>query len=99
MLATASAGDTFQNLPDRAPSKGIDGNEETRWATDSGVTAATLHLTWPDPGSVSRTMFEKWTTDGQRIRQYRIQYWDGSAWVTLVNGGTPTANQADQFTR
>lgn len=44
-------------------------------------------------------MFEEWPIAGQRIRQYRIQYWDGSAWVTLVNGGgTPTANQVDQFT-
>jgi hypothetical protein len=73
LLATASASNTFQNLPDWAPSKAIDGNEETRWATDSGVTAATLDLTWPDPVSVSRTMFEEWTIDGQRIRQYQIQ--------------------------
>ncbi|MFJ2198718.1 hypothetical protein [Streptomyces violaceusniger] len=54
--ATASASNTFQNLPDQAPSKAIDVNERPRWATDSGVTAATLHLTWPDPVSVSRTM-------------------------------------------
>jgi hypothetical protein len=31
LLATASAGNTFQNLPDWAPSKVIDRNEETRW--------------------------------------------------------------------
>jgi hypothetical protein len=98
LLATASASNTFQNSPDWAPSKAIDGNEETRWATDSGVTAATLDLTWPGPVSVSRTMLEEWTVDGQRIRQYQIQYWDGSAWATLVNGGTPTAKQVDQFT-
>ncbi|WP_132195555.1 MULTISPECIES: hypothetical protein [Kribbella] len=48
LLATASASSAFRNLPDWAPSKAIDGNEETRWATDSGVTAATLDLTWPD---------------------------------------------------
>ena len=48
LLATASASSTFRNLPDWVPSKAIDGNEETRWATDSGVTAATLDLTLPD---------------------------------------------------
>jgi hypothetical protein len=98
LLANATASDTFENLPQWGPSMAIDGNEDTRWATDSGVHAATLDLTWPTPVTVSRTSLEEWSIDGQRIRQYQIQAWDGSSWVTVFNGGTPAEKQVDQFT-
>lgn len=98
-LATATASNTYQNSPTYAPSMAIDGNTSTRWATDYGVTSATLDLTWPGQVSISRTEFQEDTAYGQRIKQYQIQYWNGSSWVTVVNGGIPAAEQVDRFSQ
>lgn len=85
--ATATADSTF---PDEgyAPANVVDGRNTTvqqgteSWVNVSGGLPQTLMLEFAGPRSFSRLEF--FTSDGYAISDYDIEYYDGAAWLPLV---------------
>jgi hypothetical protein len=73
----------------------VDGSLTTRWATDNAVTAATLEVDLGGTYTFNKTV----TTEYQsRVASYKIQYWNGAAWVDASAGTTIGATgKTDNF--
>ena len=66
-------------------SKAIDGNYTTRWATASGVTAATLDVDLGGSYTFSQVVIRE---HNARVTSYKIQYWNGTDWLDAYTGTT-----------
>lgn len=99
-LASATASSTFCSGTGEhcySPGRVNDGDTSTTlggfhsWANDGGVPLPQwVELSWSSPITTSRV--ELFTTSGYVLRDYDIQSWTGSAWVSLatVNFNTAT---------
>lgn len=97
-LASASASSTYCSSPGEhcySAARVNDGSASTTlggfhsWVNDWGVAMPQwVELTWSSPVTASRV--ELFTSSGYVIRDYDIQYWTGSSWVSVatVNGNT-----------
>ncbi len=89
----AKAKSTATNV--RGGSKGygaamaLDGDPGTYWATDDGVTSASLTLEFPAPTSFNRFLAEEYIALGQRVRKFSLEYWNGGEWVHLKDELVP----------
>ncbi len=82
----ASASNVFQNQPAYAPTLAVDGDEQTRWATDPGTRTARLEVDLGGPVTFSRARLVEWPGDPGRIRAFALQVPDGPAWRTVHRG-------------
>lgn len=82
MKATAS--NVYQNMGVHGPDKAIDGNAETRWATDAGLREAWLEVDLGRPMSFNRMELDE--AFAPRIRKFALQYRDGDAWKSCMEG-------------
>ena len=57
--AKATASNTYQNQAECGPEKAVDGNPETRWATDAGTHQAWLNWIWAGPSRSGTPGFPK----------------------------------------
>ncbi len=69
--------------------KVMDGDPGTYWATDDGVTSASLTLEFPAPTSFNRFLAEEYIALGQRVRKFSLEYWNGGEWVHLKDELVP----------
>lgn len=91
--ANASASTTY---PGYSAGRVIDGDRNTTvggtysWANDWGAPMPQwLELSWSSPITTSRVVL--YTTSGYVLRDYDIQYWTGSSWVSLASVNFNTA--------
>ncbi len=63
--------------------KTIDGSPDTYWATDDGVSSASLTLDFPRPATFNRFLAEEYIALGQRVRDFSLDYWQDGMWVPL----------------
>jgi alpha-L-fucosidase len=84
MKATAS--NIYQNDADLGPAKAIDGDEDTRWATDAGTKQAWLELDFGQPLTFDRVELEE--AFAGRVQSFELQWRDGEAWRTFQRGTT-----------
>jgi alpha-L-fucosidase len=79
----ATASNTYQRNQEYGPAKAVDDDSGTRWATDSGVKQAWLEVDLGRPATFSRvTISEAY----DRVRRFELQYKDGDAWKTFLQG-------------
>jgi len=78
------------------PSNAVDGDFSTRWSALNFTNNQWLQLDWPAPVSYNRTAFYQYAS---RINAYKIQHWNGSAWLDDFTNGPPALNQMDTFPR
>lgn len=83
---------TFSPKPKRRPTtcgggarrfsaaKAVDGRADTYWATDDGVTAATLSLRFERPRRVNRILLQEYIPLGQRVGRFAVEWLDGDTW-------------------
>ena len=64
------------------------GNPDTYWATDDGVTTASMEVDLGKPTLFNRSMVAEHIALGQRIEEYSLEAWDGSAWQELGGSGS-----------
>lgn len=69
----------------------IDGDKDTYWATNDGVTSATITLTWDTPQNLHYVSLMEYIALGQRIKGFNIEYsTDGTNFTAAGRGVTTT---------
>ena len=93
--ATASASSVWQDDPAYDAGMANDGDPETRWNTAYPTgDVEWLELDWPRPVTFNQTSYSQYD---DRILGYQVQHWEGSNWVTDVNGGKMGDFAVDKF--
>ncbi len=92
--AKTKASNVFQNDLQYSAKMALDGQWNTRWATDSGLTHAWLEVILPKPKTFN-TLFlsEGW----DRIRKFQLQYKREAQWHTIFEGSRVGSNYSKQF--
>ncbi|MGE5457471.1 MAG: alpha-L-fucosidase, partial [Methanococcaceae archaeon] len=83
---TGTASNVFQNMADYNASKAFDGDEGTRWATDDNI-----HTGWLQADFGRNVTFNRVSINeayAPRVTGYKIQYWNGTAWLDAYTGTT-----------
>lgn len=87
----ATASTYFNNDPTYAPSKAVDGDSSTRWATNNNITSAYLEFTFDQPITLNKaTISQYYNAKTNYINAFTIDYWNGSDWTTAYTGGKVT---------
>ncbi|MEN6577906.1 MAG: alpha-L-fucosidase [Phycisphaerales bacterium] len=83
----AIASTVFQKNPDYGADKAVDGDPETRWATDGSTDAAWLEVDLGKPLLVRKATIDE-PEEFKRVQAFELQYYDGQAWRTFHEGTT-----------
>jgi len=71
-----------------AASRVNDGDAQSYWATDDGVTTGALTLVWPRPATFDRLVLGEAIALGQRVAGWVIDAEVDGAWRRLAEGTT-----------
>lgn len=58
----------------------LDGNKDTFWSAPAGSRHATIEVDFGRPVTFDRTLAMEWLDDGQHVRKYAIEVFDGKGW-------------------
>ena len=61
----------------------IDNNKNTYWATEDGVTNASLEFTFSKPTTFNRFLAQEYITLGQRVKKFKIEYEKDGQWQPI----------------
>jgi len=81
--AKVIASNVYQKDQAYGPGKALDGDDETRWATDGGTKQAWLEADLGKPKEFSKVVIKEW---GDRIMSFELQYKSGEEWKTIFKG-------------
>ncbi len=95
--ATAASSNIHFEQPEYAPDMAIDGNPETRWATDPGVTEAWLEVDFGNPRRFSRVTIKQAFPELNRIKRYSIETFENGEWVQRYLGQSIGAQATARF--
>ncbi len=70
---TVSATNVRGNLADFAARNVNDGNPESYWTTDDGITKASVTITFTSPTEFNRILLEEYLPLGQRVQQFSLE--------------------------
>jgi alpha-L-fucosidase len=62
----------------------FDGNPDTFWSAPAGSNHSSLELRFSHPVTFNRALTMEWLNDGQRIQDYSIDVWTGTAWKSVT---------------
>ncbi len=82
----AKASNIYQGNMQYGPDKAVDGNLETRWATDSGIKVAWLEVDLGRPTLIGQAVIEQAYPELQRCRKFAIEYWQDDQWKACYQG-------------
>jgi alpha-L-fucosidase len=91
----AKASNVYQKMADHGPSKAVDDDVQTRWATDSGTRAAWLEVDLGRSETFDRVEIEE--AYAGRVRKFELQVPDGAGWRCILAGETLGAAFKAQF--
>jgi len=86
--ATASAASVRGGSPQFAPSRVVDGDPASYWATDDGVTQAILELRLAAPARFDQVRLREAVALGQRVEAWALDAELGGRWRTLAEATT-----------
>jgi len=95
--AKATASNVYQRLPQFGADKAVDGNRETRWATDSGTTSAWLEVDLGQPTLFSRAVIRQAYPELNRVRKFAIEVWQDDGWQPCYRGENLGAKLSARF--
>ena len=75
----------------------LDGNPDTFWSAPPGSKHSTLEVSFAKPVTFNHALTMEWLNDGQRIEQYSIDVWTGSAWKSVVSAHAIGHEKIDVF--
>ncbi len=93
--AKATASNVYQNQAEFTAEKAVDGNGETRWASDAGVHQAWLELDLGKPTTFRHAEISE--AYPNRVQKFELQWHDGNEWKTFVGGTTIGAAWSQSF--
>ena len=79
------------------PDKALDGQVDSYWATDDGVTSGWIEVDLGAPTRFSVACMQEFISLGQRVEEYHLEYWDGAVWKNIVKGTTIGHKKLDRF--
>jgi predicted alpha-1,2-mannosidase len=82
-VKTTASNVYFKQYADYGPENAFDGDDETRWATDT--TPAWIAVDMLKPQTVSGVRIDE---TYHRVQQFEFQYMDGNQWKTIFAGTT-----------
>ena len=65
-----------------------DGNYDTYWTTDDGITQASAELSWSAPITANVLALQEYIPLGQRIDSFSVEVWSDHAWMEVARGST-----------
>jgi alpha-L-fucosidase len=83
---TARASNVFQNDDTYGVDKAVDGDEDTRWATDASTGPCWLEVDFGKPRTFDRALINECVDFGVRVRAYDLEYKDGAKWKVFHSG-------------
>ena len=81
----ARASNVYQKNKRYSAAMAVDGDDDTRWATDAGTKQAWLEVDLGKAETFNRAVIDEWDP---RIRSFELQYKDGNKWKTFHKGTT-----------
>jgi alpha-L-fucosidase len=87
----AGASNVYQGDAQYGADKAVDGDSDTRWATDSGTKAAWLEVDLGKPVAIGRVIIEQAYPELKRIRKFAIEVWRDGQWQACYRGENPGA--------
>lgn len=86
--AKAEAGSHRGKSAMYTPAKVTDGNDETYWTTDDGITTGSLVINFSSSKSIKYVVLKEYIKLGQRVKSFEIQVWKGQQWKRVGDGTT-----------
>lgn len=86
--ARVTASNTRGNDARFAPQNVMDGNRDTYWATDDGVTNASLTLAFGRPVTFNVVRLREFLPLGQRVEGFALDQWRDGQWAQFADGTT-----------
>ena len=86
--AKISASNVRGNSKEFGAEKTIDGNKDTYWATDDGVTKASLTLDFGKPTTFNRFLVQEYIRLGQRVKAFTVEAFVDSTWKEVAKATT-----------
>ena len=77
--------------------RALDGNSNTYWMTNEGVTKASLEIDLEDPAEVNVVEIAEAAGLDQRVQSYRVEGMVDSDWKLLSEGTTISQRKLDRF--
>lgn len=65
-----------------------DGNPETYWATDEGITTASIEIPLKEGTTVKYILLQEYIKLGQRVKSFQVEAFSAGAWTPLTEGTT-----------
>ncbi|MDR1102748.1 MAG: alpha-L-fucosidase [Tannerella sp.] len=65
-----------------------DGNPETYWATNDGVTSGSVEIDLGVPRTLNYVSIREYIRLGQRVKQFEVDVWKDDAWACVATGTT-----------
>ena len=84
----------YQNSAAHVGDKAVDGDPQTRWATDGSVRQATLEVDLGQPQRIGRVYLAE---AYDRVRQFELQHYRDNRWETFFRGGKIGTNLEVKF--
>ena len=83
----AKASNVFQKENRHAADKAVDGEEETRWATDGSTKQCWLEVDLGKDDTFDRAVLQECVQYGVRVKSFELQAKSGKEWKTFFKGG------------
>ncbi len=84
----ATASNTRGNSKKYGASRVLDGDEETFWATDDGLTRASLSIDLEQPTAFNRMVIQEYIPLGQRVKSFSVAVETDGEWQELGSYST-----------
>jgi alpha-L-fucosidase len=86
--AKISASNLRGNSKEFGAEKTIDGNKDTYWATDDGMTNASLTIDFPKPTTFNRFLVQEYIRLGQRVKAFTVEAFTDGTWKEIAKATT-----------
>jgi alpha-L-fucosidase len=64
--------------------RALDDDPDTFWSAPSGSHHSSIEVRFEKPVTFDRASMMEWLEGGQRVRQYQVEIWNGSAWKAVA---------------
>lgn len=77
--------------------RALDGDRDTFWSAPEGSHHAILEVDLGRAVTFDRTLSMEWLDDGQQVRNYAVEIWDGHAWKAVTRAEAIGHMKVDTF--